>query len=113
MRTALVPGLITGVARWGSDGARVTLDSDLFGGVDDADQRLMVGQIVLTLADQPDIDQVDFTLGGEPMQVFRGENTLSEPGRRSAATTTRCCWSTLRRGRSSRAARPTKRAVRR
>ncbi len=80
VRTALVPGLITGVARWGSDGARVTLDSDVFGGVDDADQRLMVGQIVLTLADQPDIDQVDFTLGGEPMQVFDRENTLSEPG---------------------------------
>jgi hypothetical protein len=80
VRTALVPGLISGVARRGTDAARVTLDSTLFTGVDDADQRLMVGQIVLTLTDQPDIEQVDFTLDGEPLQVFDRENTLSEPG---------------------------------
>ena len=52
VRTALAPGLISGVARWGTDGARVTFDTGLFDSVDDADQLLMVGQIVLTLTDQ-------------------------------------------------------------
>ena len=63
VRTALVPGLISGVARRGTDAARVTLDSTLFAGVDDADQRLMVGQIVLTLTDQPDIERGRFHAG--------------------------------------------------
>ncbi len=80
MRTALAPGLISGVARWGTDGARVTFDAGLFDSVDDADQLLMVGQIVLTLTDQAGIDEVNFTLDGEPIRVFRGDNTLSEPG---------------------------------
>ena len=80
VRTALVPDLISGVARWGGDGARVTFDASLFDGVDDADQLLMVGQIVLTLTDQPGIDEVNFTVDGEPIRVFRGDNTLSEPG---------------------------------
>ena len=80
MRTALAPGLISGVALWGTDGATVTLDAERFAGIDDADQQLMVGQIVLSLADQPDIERVDFTLDGEPLQVFLRDNTLSEPG---------------------------------
>jgi len=80
VRTALQPDLISGVALWSPDGATVTLDSDLFAGVDDADQRLMVGQIVLTLVDQPGIDRVDFTLDGEPLAVFLRDNTLSAPG---------------------------------
>jgi hypothetical protein len=80
VRTALAPNLISGVALGGTDGARVTFDSELFAGVDDADQRLMVGQIVLTLTDQPGIDQVDFSLDGEPLAVFDRNNTLSEPG---------------------------------
>lgn len=80
VRTALVPGLISGVARWDTDGARVTLDSDLFAGVDGADQRLMIGQIVLSLTDRPDFDRVSFTLDGEPLEVFLRDNTLSEPG---------------------------------
>jgi hypothetical protein len=48
--------------------------------VEDADQRLMVGQIVLTLVDQPEIERVDFTLDGQPLAVFLRDNTLSEPG---------------------------------
>ena len=44
--------------------------------MEDADQRLMVGQIVLTLVDQPGIDRVDFTLDGEPLAVFLRDNTL-------------------------------------
>ena len=80
VRTALVPGLISGVARSGTDGTRVTFDSNLFAGVDDADQRLMVGQIVLSLTEHEDIDQINFTLDGEPLQVFLRDNSLSEPG---------------------------------
>jgi hypothetical protein len=80
VRTALAPGLISGVARWGTEGARVTFDSGLFDGVDDADQLLMVGQIVLTLTDQAGVDEVNFTVDGDPIRVFRGDNTLSEPG---------------------------------
>jgi hypothetical protein len=80
VRTALQPDLISGVALWGTDGATVTLDSDLFASVEDADQRLMVGQIVLTLVDQPEIERVDFTLDGQPLAVFLRDNTLSEPG---------------------------------
>jgi Sporulation and spore germination len=80
VRTALVPGLISGVARSGVDGARVTLDSNLFAGIDGADQRLMIGQIVLSLTDRSDFDRVSFTLDGEPLEVFLRDNTLSQPG---------------------------------
>jgi len=80
LRTALQPGLISGVALWGTDGATVKMDSAMFARIDDADQRLMIGQIVLTLDDQPDIDQVRFTVDGEPQAVFLRDNTLSEPG---------------------------------
>jgi hypothetical protein len=80
VRTALTPGLISGFARRGTDGATVTLDSEAFAGVDNADQQLMIGQIVLTLTGWPRIERVDFTLDGEPMQVFLEDNTLSQPG---------------------------------
>ena len=80
VRTALTPGLISGFARRGSGGATVTLDSEQFAGVDNADQQLMIGQIVLSLTGWPEIERVDFTLDGEPMQVFLEDNTLSQPG---------------------------------
>jgi hypothetical protein len=80
VRTALTPDLISGFAHWGTDGATVTLDSERFAGVDNADQQLMIGQIVLSLTGCPGIDRVDFTLDGEPMQVFLEDNTLSQPG---------------------------------
>lgn len=80
VRTALTPGLVSGFAHRGSDGATVTLDSERFAGVDNSDQQLMIGQIVLSLTDWPGIDRVDFTLDGEPMQVFLEDNTLSQPG---------------------------------
>jgi hypothetical protein len=80
VRTALLPDLVTGVARWGSDGVTVHLDSDQFAAIEDSDQRLMVGQLVLTLTDQPGIDRVDFTRGGAPLAVFLRDNTLGRPG---------------------------------
>jgi hypothetical protein len=80
VRTALLPDLVTGIARWGSDGVTVHLDSDRFAEIEDSDQRLMVGQLVLTLNDQPGIDRVDFTRGDEPLAVFLRDNTLGRPG---------------------------------
>jgi hypothetical protein len=80
VRTALPPDLVKGVARWGSDGVTVHLDSDLFAEIDDSDQRLMVGQLVLTLTGQPRIDRVDFTRDDAPLAVFLRNNTLGRPG---------------------------------
>jgi hypothetical protein len=80
VRTALPPDLVTGVARWGSDGVTVHLDSDQFAEIEDSDQRLMVGQLVLTLTDQPRIDRVDFTRDRAPLPVFLRDNTLGRPG---------------------------------
>jgi hypothetical protein len=80
VRTALLPDLVTGVARWGSDGVTVNLDSDLFAQVEDADQRLMVGQLVLTLTGQGGIHRVGFTRDGDPLAVFLRDNTLGRPG---------------------------------
>ena len=66
VRTALPPELVRGVARWGTDGV--------------TDQRLMVGQLVLTLTGQPGIARVDFTRDGAPLAVFLRANTLGRPG---------------------------------
>jgi hypothetical protein len=80
VRTALVPGLITGMAIRGSRDATVDLDGEVFADVADADQRLMIGQIVLTLVDQPGIDRVGFTRDGEPLAVPLRNLALSQPG---------------------------------
>jgi hypothetical protein len=80
VRTAVLPDLVSGVARWGSDGVTVHFDSDQFAAIDDSDQRLMVGQLVLTLTGQPAIDRVDFTRNGDPLAVFLRNNTLGRPG---------------------------------
>ncbi len=80
VRTALPPDLVRGVARWGSDGVTVHLDSDQFAEIEDSDQRLMVGQLVLTLTGQPGIARVDFTRDGAPLAVFLRDNTLGRPG---------------------------------
>jgi hypothetical protein len=80
VRTAVLPDLVSGVARWGSDGVTVRFDGDQFAAIDDSDQRLMVGQLVLTLTAQPGIDRVDFTRDGEPQEVFLRDNTLGRPG---------------------------------
>jgi hypothetical protein len=84
VRTAVLPDLVRGIARWGSDGVTVHLDSDRFAQIEDSDQRLMVGQLVLTLTGQPGIapgiDRVDFTRDGDPLAVFLRDNTLGRPG---------------------------------
>lgn len=80
VRTALPAGLITGLRKWQQSGITVHLDGDVFAGIDTEDHQLMIGQVVLTLTEQPGIDLVDFTLEGEPLAVYLRDNQLGEPG---------------------------------
>jgi hypothetical protein len=80
VRTALVPGLIAGMTIRDSREATIDLDGEVFAGVADTDQRLMIGQIVLTLVARPGIDRVGFTRDGEPLAVPLRNLALSEPG---------------------------------
>jgi len=79
IRTAVPPELVNRVELW-PDGITVDLNSEQFNGVESEDQRTMVAQIVLTLTAQPDIDEVLFTMDGEPLRVYQRDNVLSEPG---------------------------------
>lgn len=56
----------------------VDLPAGLFEDMDIKDQRLVFGQIVMTML-QSQIGQVRFTLDGEPLQVILGDGSLSEP----------------------------------
>lgn len=50
-----------------------------------ADQLLAIAQMVFTLTDRNDVERVGFTLDGEPVQVPRGDGSLtSEPVSRGA-----------------------------
>ena len=61
--------------------ATVDLPDDILEGMSPPDQRLMFGQIVLTLTTSvPRTGLVSFTLGGEPLRVFVGSGDLTEPG---------------------------------
>lgn len=60
--------------------ATVDLPATIFETLDPLDQRLMLGQIVLTLTDRPGVGPVVFTIAGEPTRVYRGDASLTEPG---------------------------------
>lgn len=80
--TSDVPvGLIRNVPDSSTGVATVDLVGELFedipGGVE---QRRAIAQIVLTLTQRPGVGQVRFTLDGEPLQVPKLGNVLSEPG---------------------------------
>lgn len=60
--------------------ATVDLPATIFTTLDPADQRLLLGQVVLTLTDRPGVGPVVFTLAGQPTRVFRGDASLTEPG---------------------------------
>ena len=63
--------------------ASVDLPGGIFDAIDSTDQRLMFGQIVLTLTGCcPGVGQVLFTLDGQPTRVFRGDGSATEPGER-------------------------------
>lgn len=79
VRTALPVDLIDGI-ELRPGGATVHLDGNLFAGIDASDQRLLIGQIVLTLTEQSGLEAVDFTLDGDPVPVYRKDTTLTGPG---------------------------------
>lgn len=60
--------------------ATVDLPAGIFDPLEPSDQRLVFGQIVLTLTDRPGVGPVVFTIDGEPMRVFRGDASLTELG---------------------------------
>ena len=60
--------------------ATVDLPPGVFDAVEPNDQRLVFGQIVLTLTGRPGVGPVRFTLAGEPTRVFRGDGSLTKPG---------------------------------
>jgi spore germination protein GerM len=69
-----VPDSVTGVATVDLVGE---VFEDIPGGVE---QRRAIAQIVLTLTQRPGVGQVRFTLDGEPLQVPKLGNVLSDPG---------------------------------
>jgi hypothetical protein len=79
VRTAVPPDLVRGL-EISNDYVTVNLDEALFSGIEDLDQRLIIGQIVLTLTYDLGFENVRFTLDGEPLRVFREDGTLGEPG---------------------------------
>ncbi len=79
IRTAVPPDLVHGL-RLVPGGVTVDLNSEPFSQVDSQDQRTVVAQIVLTLTARPGIEEVHFTMDGEPMRVYQREGVLSEPG---------------------------------
>jgi spore germination protein GerM len=60
--------------------ATVDLPEGIFDSLEPSDQRLVFGQIVLTLTDRPGVGPVVFTLDGQKMRVFRGDASLTEQG---------------------------------
>ncbi len=57
--------------------AVVNFPNDVFDGISPNDQRLVFGQIVLTMTSQRGVGQVRFTQGEEPMSVFLGNGSSS------------------------------------
>jgi spore germination protein GerM len=60
--------------------AEVDLPNGIFDTLTATDQRLLFGQIVLTMTRRPGIGQVRFTLDGEPTEVFTGSGDVRAPG---------------------------------
>ena len=62
--------------------ALVDLDGELLTRIDSSDQRLLIAQLVLTLATRPGIGQVSFSADGDPISVPvpSRDNLLSEAG---------------------------------
>jgi spore germination protein GerM len=56
--------------------ARVDLSRD-FTELSGSDQLLAIAQMVFTLTERADVARVGFTLDGEPVQVPRGDGTLT------------------------------------
>lgn len=75
IRTALGRDTIVDVGLAGGV-ANVDFDQD-FAALDGGTQRLALGQIVYTLTSRPGVGRVSFTLAGQPVEVPRGDGTLT------------------------------------
>jgi hypothetical protein len=60
--------------------ATVVLPPRFFDRIVASEQRLAIGQIVLTLLNRPSFGQVRFESGGEPIEVPKGSGELAEAG---------------------------------
>jgi hypothetical protein len=80
LRTLLPPDLVNTVIPSGTGFVTVDLVGDEFQRIDPADQRIAIGQLVLTLTKRPGVGQVAFTLDGEPLRVPRADGLQSELG---------------------------------
>ena len=64
----------------GTGVATVVLPPGFFEQIPQEDQRVAIGQIVLTLTGVAGVGQVRFAQGGSPLAVPRGSGDLSDPG---------------------------------
>lgn len=58
----------------------IDLPLDIFDSMPSRDQRLLYAQLVLTIGRLGGIGPVQFTQGGEPARVVRGDGTITDPG---------------------------------
>lgn len=79
LRSALPLGVEV-LAEQAGGRATVDLPSEYFDEVPITDQRFVFAQLVLTLTDRPGIGQIVFLSAGEPMRVYRGDASLTDPG---------------------------------
>jgi len=80
LRSAVPKPVEISVSDDGAGVATVDLPPGFFDNIATTDQRLVVAQIVLTLAVRPGIGQVTFSQAGRPLSVPLGSGQLSEPG---------------------------------
>ena len=81
IRTAVPPDLVIGLRKSSSQAlVTVNLSGELFDGIESDNQRYVVAQIVLTLTRLPGIENVLFTIDGDPLRVYQRNNELTEPG---------------------------------
>ncbi|MET0145001.1 MAG: GerMN domain-containing protein [Ilumatobacteraceae bacterium] len=80
LRSRLPDNLVNTVVESGTGYVTVDIVGDAFQDIDPTDQRIAIGQLVLTLTQRPGIGQVRFTLDGQPMRVPRRDGLQTEPG---------------------------------
>lgn len=81
-RSLVQPGLIRTLTLR-DDRLTIDLAGAVFEQVDSAEQRQLIGQLVLTFAEHPGIDGIEqwlFTIDQRPLRVIRRDGTLSQPG---------------------------------
>ncbi len=80
LRSRLPDDVVNTVVESGTGYVTVDIVGDSFQEIDPTDQRIAIGQLVLTLTQRPGIGQVRFTLDGGLMRVQRGDGLQTEPG---------------------------------